>query len=50
MPAERDLFGPFFLHDDYLFSVDWQGHLMGLRQPALLYIDLRNALHTGKHS
>ena len=29
IPAERDLFGPFFLCDDYLFAVDWQGHPMG---------------------
>jgi hypothetical protein len=50
IPAERDLFGPFFLRDDYLFAVDWQGHPTGLRQPALLYVDLRDALRTGKHS
>src|SRR6266576_949939 len=50
IPAERDLYGPFFLHDDYLFAVDWQGHPTGLRQPALLYVDLRDALHTGEHS
>ena len=52
IPAERDLFGPFFLRDDYLFAVDWQGHPTGpsLRLPALLYVDLRDALRTGKHS
>ncbi len=50
IPAERDLFGPFFLRDDYLFAVDWQGHPTGLRQPALLYVDLRDALRTGQHS
>ena len=49
IPAERDLFGPFFLRDDHLFAVDWQGHLTGLRQPALLYVDLRDALRTGQH-
>ncbi|KAH9172579.1 hypothetical protein EDB89DRAFT_2069653 [Lactarius sanguifluus] len=49
IPAERDLFGPFFLCDDYLFAVDWQGHPTGLRQPALLYVDLRDALRTGQH-
>ncbi|KAH9059411.1 hypothetical protein EDB83DRAFT_2607181 [Lactarius deliciosus] len=49
IPAERDLFGPFFLCDDYLFAVDWQGHPNGLRQPALLYVDLRDALRTGQH-
>lgn len=46
IPAERELFGPFFLCDDYLFAVDWQGHPPG-RQPALLYVDLRDALRTG---
>jgi hypothetical protein len=50
VPAERDLFGPFFLRDDYLFAVDWQGHPTGLRRPALLYVDLRDALRTGQHS
>jgi hypothetical protein len=50
IPAERDLYGPFFLHDDYLFAVDWQGHPTGLRQPALLYVDLRDALRAGQHS
>jgi hypothetical protein len=52
IPAERDSFGPFFLRDDYLFAVDWQGHPTGpsLRRPALLYVDLRDALRTGKHS
>lgn len=50
IPAERDLFGPFFLHDDYLFAVDWQGHPTGAGQPALLYVDLRDALRAGKHS
>ncbi len=50
IPAERDLFGPFFLRDDYLFAVDWQGHPTSLRQPALLYVDLRDALRTGQHS
>lgn len=50
IPAERDLFGPFFLRDDYLFVVDWQGHLASLRQPALLYVDLRDALRTGQRS
>jgi hypothetical protein len=49
IPAERELFGPFFLCDDYLFAVDWQGHPTGLRQPALLYVDLRDALRTGQH-
>ena len=48
IPAERDLFGPFFLRDDYLFAIDWQGHPTGLRQPALLYVDLRDALRTGQ--
>jgi hypothetical protein len=43
------LIGPFFLRDDYLFAVDWQGHPTSLRQPALLYVDLRNALRTGRH-
>ena len=47
IPAERELFGPFFLCDDYLFAVDWQGHPPG-RQPALLYVDLRDALRTGQ--
>ncbi|KAI0296741.1 hypothetical protein B0F90DRAFT_1744731 [Multifurca ochricompacta] len=50
IPSERDLFGPFFLCDDYLFAIDWQGHPNGLRRPALLYVDLRDALHTGQHS
>ena len=50
IPAERDLFGPFFLRDDYLFAVHWQGHPTSLHQPALLYVDLRDALRTGKHS
>jgi hypothetical protein len=50
IPAERDLFGPFFLRDDYLFAVDWQGQPTGLRQPALLYVDVRDALRTGQHS
>ena len=50
IPAERDLFGPFFLRDDYLFAVDWQGHPTGQRQPALLYVDLRDALRTGQRS
>ncbi|KAH9955669.1 hypothetical protein BC827DRAFT_1235548 [Russula dissimulans] len=49
IPSERDLFGPFFLCDDYLFAVDWQGNPTGSRQPALLYIDLRDALRTGQH-
>jgi hypothetical protein len=49
IPAERDLYGPFFLRDDYLFAVDWQGHPTGLRQPAFLYVDLRDALRTGQH-
>jgi hypothetical protein len=49
IPAERDLFGPYFLCDDYLFAVDWQGHLPDSRQPALLYVDLRDALRTGQH-
>lgn len=49
IPAERDLFGPYFLCDDYLFAVDWQGHLPDSRQPALLYVDLRDALCTGQH-
>ncbi|KAN0129012.1 hypothetical protein V8E53_013162 [Lactarius tabidus] len=48
IPAERELFGPFFICDDYLFAVDWQGHPAG-RQPALLYVDLRDALRTGQH-
>ena len=48
--AERDLFGQFFLRDDYLFAIDWQGHpATGLRQPALLYVDLREALRSGQH-
>jgi len=46
----RDLFGPFFLCDDYLFAVDWRGHPMGGRQPALLYVNLHDVLRTGKHS
>lgn len=50
IPAERVLYGPFFIHDDYLFAVDWQGHPTGLRQPALLYVDLRDALRTGQHN
>lgn len=51
IPAERDLFGPFFLCDDYLFAVDWQGESpTGSRQPALLFVDLRDALRTGQHS
>ena len=50
IPAERDLFGPFFLRDDYLFAAHWQGHLTGLHQPALSYVDLRDALRTGQHS
>ena len=50
IPAERDLFGPFFLRDDYLFAVHWQGYPTGLHQPALLYVDLRDALRTGQHS
>lgn len=50
IPAERDLYGPFFLCDDYLFAVDWQGHPSGMRQPALLYVDLRDALRTGHHT
>jgi hypothetical protein len=45
-----DLFGPYFLRDDYLFAVDWQDHPTGLRQPALLYIDLRDAHRTSQHS
>jgi hypothetical protein len=49
IPAERDLYGPFFLCDDYLFAVDWQGQPTGQRQPALLYVDLREALRTGQH-
>jgi hypothetical protein len=42
----------FFLPDDYLFAVHWQGHPTGpgLGQPALLYVDLHDALHTGKHN
>jgi hypothetical protein len=31
-----------------LFAIDWQGHPTGLRQPALLYVDLRDALRTGQ--
>jgi hypothetical protein len=52
IPAEKDLFGPFFkfLRDDYLFAIDWQGHPTGLRQPALLYADLLDALRTGQHN
>lgn len=50
IPAERALFGPFFLRDDYLFAVHWQGHPAGPHQPALLYVDLRDALCTGQHS
>jgi hypothetical protein len=49
IPVERDLFGPFFLRDDYLFSVDWQDHPTGLCQPALLYVDLRSTLRTSRH-
>jgi hypothetical protein len=49
IPAERNLFGPFFLADDYLFAVDWQGDPTGERQAALLYVDLCDALHTGQH-
>ena len=49
IPSERDLFGPFFLCDDYLFAVDWQGNPTGSRKPALLYVDLRDALRSGKH-
>ena len=47
IPTERDLFGPFFLRDDYLFTIDWQGHLTGLCRPALLYVDLHEVLCTG---
>ena len=50
IPAERDLCGPFFLGDDHLFVIDWQGYPTGLRQPALLYVDLRDEFHTGEHS
>ncbi len=50
IPAERDLFGPFFLRDDYLFAVDWQGHPTHSLHPALLYVDLRDALRTGQHN
>ena len=50
IPAERDLFGPFFLRDDNLFAIDWQGQPTGLRQPALLYVDLREALRTSQHN
>ncbi|KAI0252941.1 hypothetical protein BJV78DRAFT_1281278 [Lactifluus subvellereus] len=58
VPAERDLFGPFFLCDGYLFAVDRQGHgaqaghptSLSVRQPALPYIDLRDALRTGQHT
>jgi len=50
IPAERDLFGPYFLRDDYLFAVDWQGHPTGLRQLALLYVNLRDALRTSQHN
>ncbi|KAH9979411.1 hypothetical protein BGW80DRAFT_1455133 [Lactifluus volemus] len=50
IPAGRDLFGPFFLSDDYLFAVDWQGDPTGERQPALLYVDLCDALRTGQHT
>jgi hypothetical protein len=49
-PQRGTLFGPFFLRDDYLFPIDWQGHPTGLRQPALLYIDQRDALRTGQHN
>ena len=49
VPSERSLFGPYFIHDDYLFAVDWQGHPTSLQQPALLYVDLRDALRTGQH-
>jgi hypothetical protein len=58
IPAERDLYGPFFLTDDYLFAVDWQGgqehgqesiETMDRFPPALLYVDLRDALRTGQH-
>jgi F-box domain len=50
IPADRDLFGPFFLCDDYLFAVDWQGDSDIQRHPALLYVDLRDALRTGRHT
>ena len=52
IPAERELFGPYFLCDDYLFAVDWQGgdQTPGARKPALLYVDLRDALRTGQHA
>jgi hypothetical protein len=49
IPAERDLFGPFFLSDDYLFAIDCQGDPTGERQAALLYVDLCDVLHTGQH-
>ncbi|KAI0259580.1 hypothetical protein BC834DRAFT_1045168 [Gloeopeniophorella convolvens] len=39
LTAERDLFGPFFLSDGFLFAVDWQG--AAARPPALLFADLR---------
>ena len=52
IPAERELFGPYFLCDDYLFAVDWQGgdQTPDARKPALLYVDLRDALRTGQHA
>jgi hypothetical protein len=33
-----------------LFAIDWQGHPTDLRQPALLCVDLRDALLTGQHN
>jgi hypothetical protein len=45
-PPERDLYGPFLLHDDYLFAFD----LQGLRQPTFLYVDLRDTLCMGQHN
>ena len=51
IPTERNLFGPYFLCDDCLFTVNWQGsdQTAGAHEPALLYIDLRNTLCTGQH-
>lgn len=51
IPApERGLLGPYFLRDDYLFAMHLQENSADLRQPALFYVDLRDALRTGQHS
>ena len=49
VPAERDLYGPFFLCDDYLFAVDWQGQPTDQRPLALLYVNLRDVPRTDQH-